>query len=205
MEDKPWVGIKRWWPTCDEVLAHLDSLKNGLKPSESTVVVTGANAGIGKEAASALARAGAHVVLACRNREKAQSVADELKNSGFPNVVAIAIDLSSLASVEAFCEMLRNKVTALKWPHVDCLLLNAGMFPYATKVTADTQCEQTFAVNHLGHFYLAKLLTDDVRRAARENGRSSRVVVVSSDSHYGPLATKGGVSKRRHEGRRAPN
>ena len=58
--------------------------------------------------------------------------------------------------------MLRNKVTALKRPHVDCLLLNAGMFPYATKVTADTQCEQTFAVNHLGHFYLAKLLTDDL-------------------------------------------
>ena len=184
--DQPWKGL-RWWPTCDEVLAHLSDLHSA---EASTVVVTGANTGIGKEAASALARAGANVVLACRNVKKAEEVAKEIRSNGKSAVITLSLDLSSLKSVENFCAQLRQRLTTMAWPPLDCLLLNAGMFPFATKTTADTGCELTFAVNHLGHFYLSQLLMDDLKRAARENGRSSRVVVVSSDSHNGPLATK---------------
>ena len=174
---------------------HLVNLASG-----RTVVVTGSNTGIGLRAAAALVRSGAHVVLACRNMKKAEEAAEEIQSEvkdkrAVLRVLAIRLDLSSLSSVETFCDDLREKMDALAWPPLAALLLNAGLFPYSTKTAEDTGCELTFAVNHLGHFFLTRLLLPDLREAASKTGQKSRVVVVSSDSHYGPLATKKVTSK----------
>ena len=83
------------------------------------------------------------------------------------------LDLSSLRSVKSFAEEFINKGLPL---HI--LVCNAGTFGGAFSVTVDG-VERHFAVNHLGHFYLAKLLFDVMAAS-----RPARVVVVTSESHW---------------------
>jgi NAD(P)-dependent dehydrogenase (short-subunit alcohol dehydrogenase family) len=132
-------------------------------PSQTgrTVIVTGANSGIGKEAASALAGAGAHVVLAVRNTDKGRAAAAAMKGE----TEVRELDLANLASVRAF---------AAEWTgSIDLLINNAGiMIPPLTR-TADG-FELQFGTNHLGHFALTNLLLGQV---------SGRVVTVASGAH----------------------
>ncbi|HEY7934834.1 MAG TPA: oxidoreductase [Solirubrobacteraceae bacterium] len=125
------------------------------------VIVTGANSGIGRAAASALARAGAHVVLAVRDTEKGRAAAN-----GMPGEVEVRqLDLASLASVREF---------AAAWDgEVDLLINNAGVMVPPLTHTADG-FELQFATNHLGHFALSNLLLEHV---------TGRVVTVSSTGH----------------------
>jgi len=129
--------------------------------SGQTVIVTGANSGIGKEAASELARAGAHVVLACRSRSKAEAAAREMSGS----VEVRELDLADLASVRAFADDVEGPV--------DVLVNNAGVMAVPESRTADG-FEMQIGTNHLGHFALTNLLLDRVTR---------RVVTVSSAAH----------------------
>ncbi|EGZ17453.1 hypothetical protein PHYSODRAFT_331425 [Phytophthora sojae] len=138
--------------------------------------VTGANSGIGFVTALELARKKAHVVLACRNAERAQKAVDAIKAELEPekaSVEFLLLDLSDLSSVRDFAEKFQAKFDRL-----DILVNNGGVLMPSPTHTPDG-LEMHFAVNHLGHFYLTKLLFDLLKRG----DEPSRVVSVSSVSH----------------------
>jgi retinol dehydrogenase 12 len=131
-------------------------------------IVTGANAGIGKATAIALARAGARVWLACRSRERTQPALEEIG----AGARFLALDLASLASVrEAAAAFL-----ALNEP-LHLLVNNAGLAGLRGQ-TRDG-FELAFGVNHLGHFLLTALLLERLKASA-----PARIVNVASRSHY---------------------
>ncbi len=137
-------------------------------------VVTGANSGIGKEAAVEIARQGAHVVIAARNPAKAAAALTEIsaRAGASGRVETIPIDLASFASVRAFVDTFRAEHDRL-----DILLNNAGLVLRKRTVTVDGH-ETQFQVNHLGHFLLTSLLHGLLSRAA-----PARVINVSSYAH----------------------
>ncbi|GAA4889036.1 oxidoreductase [Streptomonospora salina] len=136
-------------------------------------VVTGANNGLGREAARALAARGAEVVIACRDTAKGEEAADTIR-AEVPGarLETLELDLSSLDSVRAAAQRLRNVR-----PRIDLLLNNAGLMTPPLGRTAEG-FEQQFGVNHLGHFAFTGLLLDRV--LAAEN---PRIVTVSSIAH----------------------
>lgn len=138
-----------------------------------TFLVTGANSGIGLEAAVVLAAKGAHVVLACRSPERASAALETLRRRA-PGASAevMALDLSSLASVRAFAEAFTAAHTRL-----DGLVNNAGLMALPYGKTADG-FEMQLGTNHLGHFALTGLLLPRLRETS-----GSRVVNVASTAH----------------------
>ena len=117
------------------------------------VVVTGSNDGIGKETAVGVAAEGATTVLACRNQKKADDAAREVsRRTGNDDVHVVALDLADLASVRAAA----TDILA-RWDRLDVLINNAGGIWTERHETAQ-HFEQTFGVNHLGHFLLTGLL-----------------------------------------------
>lgn len=137
-------------------------------------VVTGANSGIGLCTAVGLARLGATVVLACRNADKAAKAADEVRRrAGVDEVHLVALDLADLASVRACAEELLGR-----FGHLDVLVNNAGGI-WSSRQTTAQGFEQTFGVNHLGPFYLTRLLAERLVHSA-----PSRVVNVTSVGHH---------------------
>jgi NAD(P)-dependent dehydrogenase (short-subunit alcohol dehydrogenase family) len=126
------------------------------------VIVTGANSGIGLEAARAFAAAGARVILACRNVDKGKTAAATLADT----VEVRALDLANLTSVREFA-------TSIDEP-IDVLVNNAGVMAIPHRRTADG-FEMQFGTNHLGHFALTGLLLGRIRE---------RVVTVSSTMHW---------------------
>ena len=126
-----------------------------------TVVITGANSGIGLVTARELARVGAHVVLAVRDQERGRTAAASITGS----TEVRHLDLADLASVRAF---------AHEWDgDVDVLINNAGVMAIPERRTVDG-FEMQFATNHLGHFALTNLLLPYI---------TDRVVTVSSNAH----------------------
>lgn len=145
-------------------------------PSQTgrTIVITGANSGIGFEAARVLVKKGARVVLAGRDPKKVQAAADTLR-SETPGaaVETLELDLSRLKSVRsAATELLR------RFPKVDVLINNAGVMalPFAT---TEDGFERQFATNHLGPFAFTGLVLPAVRAA----GGDARVISTSSLLH----------------------
>lgn len=134
-----------------------------------TIVVTGANTGIGFEAAKVLAERGATVVLACRSMDKAASAASRMSGG---TVLVQQLDLSSLASVRSAAEALRSA-----HPRVDVLVNNAGVMWTRRATTADG-FELQLGTNHLGHFAFTGLVLDSLLGV-----EGSRVVTVSSVGH----------------------
>jgi NAD(P)-dependent dehydrogenase (short-subunit alcohol dehydrogenase family) len=129
--------------------------------SGRTVIVTGANSGIGRAAASALAGAGARVVLAVRSIEKGRAAA-----AAMPGETEVArLDLASLASVRDFA--------ASRHGEIDLLINNAGVMVPPLGRTAEG-FELQLGTNHLGHFALTNLLLDQI---------TGRVVTISSTAH----------------------
>ena len=189
----------RSWPTCDEVAQHLasdaDDAGELASLHGSTVIVTGSNTGIGKHAAGALASLGGNVIMACRNVEKGEraAAAERAKYKDTPQLrlTVLPLDLGSPASVRAFVAAFHAAAATNAWPPLDRLVLNAGIFPAGGYVAAPAWagCEAAFAVNHLGHFLLTRLLLPTLR-AAGSAAAPARVVVVASQSSFGPLATK---------------
>ncbi|XP_015680913.1 dehydrogenase/reductase SDR family member 13-like [Protobothrops mucrosquamatus] len=146
--------------------------RNAVSLRGKTVLITGGNTGIGKATAVDLARRGARVILACRDKARGESaVYDIRRESGNSEVILMILDLASLNSVRAFAE------TFLKSePRLDILINNAGVFKDGQ--TADGFGE-AFQVNHLAHFLLTHLLLDRLKHCA-----PSRVVIVSSGAHW---------------------
>ncbi|MFF0500008.1 oxidoreductase [Nocardia aobensis] len=136
-------------------------------------VVTGANSGLGFEIARALAEAGAHVVLACRNEAKASDAAKSIRDRHPRSSVEVrTLDLADLASVAAFTDQLLSE----RRP-VDLLVNNAGLMAIDASRTVDGY-ETQFQVNHLGHFALTGRLLPLM------TGRpGSRVATMSSVGH----------------------
>jgi NAD(P)-dependent dehydrogenase (short-subunit alcohol dehydrogenase family) len=125
-----------------------------------TFVVTGANSGLGAATARQLAAHGAHVILACRNVKKAETVAATMTG----NVAVRPLDLSALASIRAFANATGE---------IDVLVNNAGVMAVPKSRTADG-FELQIGTNFLGHFALTGLLLPKI---------SSRVVTLSSFAH----------------------
>ncbi|MEV1319383.1 oxidoreductase [Micromonospora arborensis] len=138
-----------------------------------TAVITGANAGIGYQAARQLAAAGATVVLACRHPGRMADAARAIRNE-FPNAAIdeVSIDLGSLRSITAAASIISDS-----HPHVDILINNAGVIGEPGWRTLDG-FESCFGVNHLGHFALTGLLLDKLMAVA-----DARIVTVSSTAH----------------------
>ena len=137
-----------------------------------TAVVTGANSGLGLVAARELARAGADVVLACRNTEKGEAAAESIRAEVPGAKVAVeALDLSSLDSVRAFAARFGAGHEGL-----DLLLNNAGVMAPPRRETADG-FELQLGTNHLGHFALTGLLLGELagsRGRPRGHGQQHR-------------------------------
>jgi NAD(P)-dependent dehydrogenase (short-subunit alcohol dehydrogenase family) len=144
-----------------------------------TAVITGGNSGLGLAAAEALAAAGATVVIACRDAEKANAAAAEIHGAAPGAAVEVEeLDLASLASVRACAERLGARPGG-----VDLLINNAGVMATPRRHTADG-FELQFGTNHLGHFALAGLLLPALRERP-----DARVVTVSSTAHkFGRIA-----------------
>lgn len=139
-----------------------------------TVVVTGGNTGLGYACARHLAAAGGrHVVIACRNAEKAAAAVEALKaETGSPHIEARSLELASLASVRRFAEELRTAGL----PPLKAIVCNAGIQVVSGTTTTEDGFETTFGVNHLGHFLLVQLLLPQLVAPGR-------IVFVASGTH----------------------
>ena len=136
-------------------------------------IVTGANSGLGLATARELARAGALVVMACRNVEKGEEARAGIVASVPAGQLELeALDLSSLDSVGAFAERMRAAHDG-----IDLLINNAGVMATPRRQTADG-FELQFGTNHLGHFALTGLLIGSL-----EGRDDARVVTLSSTAH----------------------
>lgn len=148
-------------------------------------VVTGSNAGVGRSAAEMLLRAGAHVTMICRSRERGEQALAELRDmvaaggdppggaaapTG-PRVTLERADMSRMADVRSAADRIAARV-----PAIDILVNNAGV-SQMRPVLSPEGFEMTFATNHLGHFLLTRLLLERL-----EVGRG-RIVNVSSRGH----------------------
>jgi NAD(P)-dependent dehydrogenase (short-subunit alcohol dehydrogenase family) len=145
-------------------------------------VVTGANAGIGKETALGLAKLGATVVMVCRDRERGESAQRQIKQKGENKAVELMIcDFSSQNSIRQFASDFKNQ-----YDRLDVLVNNAGVVLRQRSMTEDG-IESTFAINHLGYFLVTNLLLDMLKKSA-----PSRIVNVSSTAHrYGKIDISG--------------
>ncbi|XP_076577541.1 retinol dehydrogenase 12, like isoform X1 [Chaetodon auriga] len=138
-----------------------------------TVVITGANTGIGKETAIDLAKRGAKVIMACRDMDRAQAAMKEVvESSGSQQVTCMRLDLADSKSIREFAEAI-NKGE----PQLNILINNAGVMVCPYGKTADG-FEMQIGVNHLGHFLLTHLLIDLIKRSA-----PARIITVSSMAH----------------------
>jgi len=140
---------------------------------DRVVLITGATSGIGRSAAFALAREGAHLLLVSRNRERGEGVVSGItRQTGNPRVELLVADLSSLAEIRTLASGVRSA-----HPVIDVLINNAGLIIPRRTLTPEG-IEATFALNHLGYFLLTNLLLEPLKSA-----RSARIVNVASQAH----------------------
>jgi NAD(P)-dependent dehydrogenase (short-subunit alcohol dehydrogenase family) len=138
-------------------------------------LVTGATSGVGRAAAIALARMGAHVVIVARDTGRGAAALGDVRTASPTGAGELLLaDLSSQAAIRRLAGEVEARLSAL---HV--LVNNAGGIWYHRETTADG-LERTVATNHLAYFLLTNLLLDRLRASA-----PARVVNVSSDAHYG--------------------
>jgi NAD(P)-dependent dehydrogenase (short-subunit alcohol dehydrogenase family) len=136
-----------------------------------TALITGANSGIGYQAALELARHGAHVLLGVRSRAKGDAaLARLLQEAPGAGAEVVEIDMASLASIRRFAQGFTQPL--------DLLINNAGVMALPRRELTSDGFERQFGTNHLGHFALTGLLMPNLLQAA-----SPRVVTVSSLAH----------------------
>ncbi len=139
-----------------------------------TAVITGGNDGIGYQTSLELARRGAHVIIVCRNEQKAKNAVQQIKSAtGNEHIRYVLADLANQQSIRKAAAEIRSKVDVL-----DVLINNAGGTFGSFELTADG-LEKTIATNHFAYFLLTGLLLDLVKKSPY-----ARIVNVSSGSHY---------------------
>ena len=142
-----------------------------MKPA--TILITGATDGIGKQAAVELARMGHTLLVHGRDETRAQNVVAEIqRTTKNPNIESVIADFASLAAVRQLAAQVQTK-----FPRLDILINNAGVFIPARTLTQDG-FETTFQVNHLAHFLLTNLLLETLKQNA-----PARIIHVSSGVH----------------------
>lgn len=148
------------------------------KTARQTVIITGGNSGLGYACASTLLMSSQpyHVILACRNPERAEEAVHLLRKSVMAeaSVEAMVLDLASFASVRAFSAKLKERLEAKEIPPLYGLVCNAGV--QGKKVFTVDGFESTFAVNILGHYLLIDLLLPSFMKPAR-------IAIVASGVH----------------------
>ncbi|XP_057370182.1 retinol dehydrogenase 11-like [Daphnia carinata] len=144
-----------------------------------TIIITGANTGIGKETALDLASRGGRIILACRDLKKASLTKDDIvQKSGNCNVLVKKLDLASLASVRQFAkDVLENE------PKLHLLINNAGCGGNNKQYTQDG-LENQMQSNYFGHFLLTNLLLGLMIKTAENEQENVRIINVSSDISY---------------------
>ncbi len=138
-----------------------------------TMIVTGANAGIGKAAATQLAAQGATVILACRSLERGQKALEAIRSAANSEKVdLLQVDMALQSSIRSFAEEFNRRYTRL-----DVLIHNAANFDHTLKQATLTPdgVETIFATNHVGVFLMTHLLLD-----ALKAGAPSRIITVAS-------------------------
>ncbi|WPP49438.1 SDR family oxidoreductase [Catalinimonas niigatensis] len=137
-------------------------------------LITGANSGIGKITARELAKRGAHVIMLCRNEEKAERAKEDiLKVCGHDRVDIVLADFASTAQIREAADYINAH-----YPHLDVLNNNAGLLMGSKREITEDGFEMTFGVNHLAPFLLTYLLMDKVFASKRGN-----IINVSSEAH----------------------
>jgi retinol dehydrogenase-12 len=164
-------------------MGSLLTVPSEVKLDNKVSIITGANTGIGYETAKDFAARNAHVILACRNKEKGENAVNRIKEEvtkSDPNIKLedikiefMELDLSSLNSVRNFVKEFKSRDLPL---HL--LINNAGIMNTPYGKTQDG-FEQQFGTNHLGHFLLTNLLLDDIKKSA-----PARIINVSSSAHF---------------------
>lgn len=151
-------------------------------------ILTGATSGVGYQAAKRLAQGGAHLVLVCRNREKAIKVQDELVGDYGVEIELRQADFSCLSEVQEIAgTILAN------YPHIDVLINNAGLHN-TQRILTKEGVEMVFCVNHLASFLLTRLLLDRLIDSA-----PARIIQVNSQGHrFGGLDLDDLNWERRH-------
>ena len=143
------------------------------------ILITGANSGIGYHAALKLARKGAYVMLACRDRQRGEVALARLDaDAPSAHTELVILDLASLASVHSFAE----KELARQRP-LDILINNAGVMAPPKRLETVDGFELQFGTNVLGHFALTALLMPALEQAAAESPDRPRVVTIASIAH----------------------
>jgi NAD(P)-dependent dehydrogenase (short-subunit alcohol dehydrogenase family) len=136
-------------------------------------LITGANSGIGKVTAKALASGGATVIMVCRNRDKGEAARNEIvQKTRNENVDLMIADFSELNQIRRLAAEVKAK-----YPRLSALVNNAGAYNSDRTLTADGY-ETTFAVNHLAYFLLTAELLDLLKSSA-----PARIVNVASEAH----------------------
>jgi NAD(P)-dependent dehydrogenase (short-subunit alcohol dehydrogenase family) len=158
-----------------------------------TAVVTGANSGLGLVTALELARAGATVLMACRNLQKGAAAVEHIRQAApGGRVELLELDVSSLSSVRRFAD-------ALDVEELELLVNNAGVMMIPKRRQTDDGFELQLGTNHLGHFALTGLLLARLQQAD-----GPRVVTLSSNEHKsGHLAFDDLQSEQRYRPRKA--
>jgi len=159
---------------------ELQYIQNSLKKQNrtdarldgKTCVVTGATSGVGYHSARRLAKAGARVVMLCRNPEKARKVQDELSREFGAETDVFIADMRNLAELaRAAAEV------AKKYPKIDVLVNNAGVFNKRRRLTPDGH-EEIFGIIHLAAFVLTTALIPNLKAAA-----PARIIDINSEGH----------------------
>jgi len=141
--------------------------------SQKIIVVTGANSGIGKETARALATPGTKLVMVCRSESRGKSaIADLQKTNPEAEFELFLCDFSSQQSIQKCGIQMREAL-----PHIDVLVNNAGGM-FGEKRLTEEGLEYTFAIDHMGYFLITHYLLDLIRK-----GTDKRIVNVSSEAH----------------------
>jgi len=159
---------------------ELEYMQNSLKKQNrsearldgKTCVITGATSGVGYHSARRLAKAGARVVMLCRNPEKARKVQDELSRDFQAESDVFIADMRKLAEVARAAVQI-----AEKYPKIDVLINNAGVFNRRRRLTPDRH-EEIFGVIHLASFVLTTALIPNLKAAA-----PARIIDINSEGH----------------------
>ncbi|KAI5828740.1 NAD(P)-binding protein [Schizophyllum commune Tattone D] len=164
----------------DQLSYHAPVVRKDLKGQ--TVVVVGANVGLGYEAAKHFATMGAErVIMACRSKERgAAAVERAQKETGLNNTELMLVDLADFSSIKNFVAELQSRVERL-----DILVLNAGVaYMRSNRVATKDGWEGMMQVNVISPSILALLLLPLMVRTSRERHTIPRTVIVTSSMHY---------------------